>query len=152
MLRVSKLTDYATVVMGDLALHADGYHSAPDVAARTGIAPPTVAKVLKRLAHEGLLTSLRGPGGGYRLAGSAQSISVARIVRALEAPLGVTECGAGAGVCAQEKVCVIRPGWQRINQAVMSALESMTLADLTTPAGPARPPRLNPEPTLAASA
>lgn len=152
MLRVSKLTDYATVVMGDLALHADGYHSAPDVAARTGIAPPTVSKVLKRLAHEGLLTSLRGPGGGYRLTGSAQSITVARIVRAFEAPVGITECGAGAGVCAQELVCLIRPGWQRINQAVMSALEGMTLADLTAPAGPSRPPRNDREHTLAASA
>lgn len=130
MLRVSKLTDYATVVMGDLATYADGYHSAAEVAQRTGIALPTVSKVLKRLAHEGLLTSLRGQGGGYRLAREARRISVAQIVRSFEAPVGITECSAGAGVCAQESGCAIRPAWQRINEVVLGALERMTLAEL----------------------
>ena len=141
MLRVSKLTDYATVVMGDLARDAGHYHSAPDIAGRTGIALPTVSKVLKRLAHAGLVASARGAGGGYRLADAPRTISVGRVVRAFESSLGVTECGAGAGVCAQESGCAIRPGWQRINQAVLAALDGMTVADLLHPAhaAPVRP-------------
>lgn len=137
MLRVSKLADYATVVMGDLASHGGRHHSAAEIAARTGIALPTVSKVLKRLAHAGLVSSVRGHGGGYRLAQAAGAISVARIVRSIEAPVGITECGAAAGVCAQEAVCAIRPGWQRINRTILAVLESMTLADLAAP--PARP-------------
>jgi FeS assembly SUF system regulator len=137
MLRVSKLADYATVVMGDLATHAERHRSAAEIAARTGIALPTVSKVLKRLAHAGLVSSVRGHGGGYRLAHAARAITVAHIVRSIEAPVGITECGAGAGVCAQEAQCAIRPGWQRINRTILKVLENMTLADLTAPAGSA---------------
>lgn len=133
MLRVNKLADYATVVMGDLATHPERHHSAAEIAARTGVAAPTVSKVLKRLAHAGLVRSVRGHGGGYRLAHAAGAISVAHIVRSFESPVGITECAATAGVCAQEAVCAIRPGWQRINRTILAALEGMTLADLATP-------------------
>ena len=92
--------------------------------------------MLKRLAHAGLVASARGAGGGYRLVQAPRTISVGRVVRAFESSLGVTECGAGVGVCAQESGCAIRPGWQRINQAVLAALDGMTLAELTRPHSP----------------
>lgn len=133
MLRVSKLGDYATVVMGYLALHEERYHCATEVAARTGIAAPTVAKVLKRLLRGGLVRSVRGQGGGYRLARPATGISVADIVHALEGPLAVTECNLGPGICVQDSACAIRAGWRRINRAVAEALAGISLAELVRP-------------------
>jgi FeS assembly SUF system regulator len=134
MLRVSKLTDYATVVMGHLAA-ADSVQSAAEVAQGTGIALPTTSKVLKALVRAGLLRSTRGQGGGYALARPAEQISVAQIVRCFEGPVGLTECGSSAGVCEQESVCSIRGNWQRISQLVLAALEAMSLADMIRPAG-----------------
>lgn len=140
MLRVSKLTDYATVVMGHLAATADQVHSASEVAQATGIALPTTSKVLKALVRAGLLRSARGQGGGYILARPAEQISVAQIVRSFEGPVGLTECGSSEGLCVQESVCSIRSNWQRINQLVLAALEAMTLADMIRPAPtPIRP-------------
>lgn len=134
MLRVSKLTDYATVIMGHLAGAADRLHSAAEVAQGTGIALPTTSKVLKALVRAGLLRSLRGQGGGYELARPASEISVAQIVRSFEGAVGLTECGSSEGLCEQESICSIRGNWQRINQVVLAALESMTLAEMIRPA------------------
>ncbi|MGK2941829.1 MAG: SUF system Fe-S cluster assembly regulator [Immundisolibacter sp.] len=134
MLRVRKLTDYATVVMGHLAAASDTVHCASEVALCTGIALPTTSKVLKVLVRAGLLRSVRGQGGGYALARPAAEISVAQIVRSFEGPVGLTECGSGEGLCEQESVCSIRGNWQRINQMVLAALESMTLAEMIRPA------------------
>jgi FeS assembly SUF system regulator len=152
MLRVSKLTDYATVVMGHLALASDQVHSAAEVAHCTGIALPTTSKVLKALVRAGLLRSARGQGGGYSLARPAEQISVAQIVRSFEGPVGLTECGSSEGLCVQESVCSIRGNWQRINRLVLAALEAMSLADMIRPvAAPikpyTRPPAAQPEPT-----
>ena len=68
MLRVTKLTDYATVVLTVLARAADRIHSAAELAERSGVEAATVAKVLKLLAQAGLVESFRGASGGYRLA------------------------------------------------------------------------------------
>lgn len=157
MLRVSKLTDYATVVMGHLAA-ADSVQSAAELAQRTGIALPTTSKVLKALVRAGLLRSTRGQGGGYALARPAEQISVAQIVRCFEGPVGLTECGSGAdsgaSACEQEAVCSIRGNWQRISQLVLAALEAMSLADMIRPAAMpiqpfTRPRAAQPEPISA---
>ncbi len=158
MLRVSKLTDYATVVMGHLAAAADRVQSAAELAQGTGIALPTTSKVLKALVRAGLLRSTRGQGGGYMLARPAEQISVAQIVRCFEGPVGLTECGSGAdsgaGACEQEAVCSIRGNWQRISQVVLAALEAMSLADMIRPAATpikpyTRPRAAQPEPIRA---
>ena len=154
MLRVRKLTDYATVVMGHLAAAADRVQSAAELAQGTGIALPTTSKVLKALVRAGLLRSTRGQGGGYMLARPAEQISVAQIVRCFEGPVGLTECGSSAGLCEQESVCSIRGNWQRISQVVLAALEAMSLADMIRPAAMpikpyTRPRAAQPEPIRA---
>ena len=83
MLRMSKLADYGTVVMTAIAREPDRIHSAADVAVHTGLALPTVSKILKTLAHEGLLVSLRGAKGGYMLLRAPQEISVAEVIGAI---------------------------------------------------------------------
>ena len=133
MLRVSKLTDYATVVMTALCDGADRVHSAQDIAEKARLELPTVSKLLKQLAHADLVHSFRGVNGGYRLARAPARISIAEIVTAMEGPIGMTECSAHAGLCGHEPHCGVRVNWQRINQAIAQALESVTLADMIKP-------------------
>jgi len=130
MLRISKLTDYGTVVLAQLASETDGVCSATDVAQATGIAPPTVSKLLKSLARAGLVTSTRGANGGYRLARAPEAISAASVIDALEGPVSITECSTNDGHCDYEKVCNVGSAWQRINAAIRHALEDVSLVDL----------------------
>ena len=136
MLRVSKLTDYATVVMTCLAGAGDDVQSAQALAERAHLELPTVSKLLKQLAYAGLVVSARGINGGYRLAREPRSITIADIVTAMEGPIGMTECSAHAGSCGHEPHCGVRVNWRRISQAIAAALESVTLADMVKP-----PPR-----------
>ena len=133
MLRVSKLTDYATVVLTCLAA-GDDMMSAQALAERARLELPTVSKLLKQLAQAGLVASTRGINGGYRLVRAPERISIADIVTAMEGPIGMTECSAHAGMCGHEPHCGVRVNWQRINQAIAGALESVTLADMVKPA------------------
>jgi FeS assembly SUF system regulator len=150
MLRMSKLTDYATVVMTYLARHSGRIHAANEIAAEVHLASPTVTKVLKMLAREGLLMSQRGTKGGYSLAREATRISIAEIIQAMEGPIGLTECGSSPGLCTQESSCSIRGNWQIINEAVLQALGTVSLAQLAVPPQPVRlnlsPPWHRPEP------
>jgi Rrf2 family protein len=92
-----------------------------------------VAKVLKTLGRSGLVASIRGANGGYRLADDPRNISVAAIVQAMEGPIALTECGLEPGLCSHESECSLRGNWQRIGQAVEGALAQLSLADLAEP-------------------
>jgi FeS assembly SUF system regulator len=132
MLRVSKLTDYATVVMTCLAA-GDGVMSAQALAERARLELPTVSKLLKQLAQAELVASTRGINGGYRLARAPDRITIADVVTAMEGPIGMTECSAHAGLCGHEPHCGVRVNWQRISQAIAGALASVTIADMLHP-------------------
>ncbi len=140
MLRISKLTDYGTVLLADLACSSDVVRSAAELAQSTGIALPTASKLLKSLARNGLVTSTRGANGGYRLARSADAISAADIIDALEGPVSITECSASDSHCDIEDVCNVGSAWQRINVAIRRALEDVSLVDLQRTSSPV--PRL----------
>lgn len=134
MLRLSKMNDYAVVVLGHMTLRPGAVLTAPDVAEQVGLPASTVSQVLKRLAHAGLVASHRGAHGGYSLGRSPSDISVADLVEALEGPVALTACVDGAeGNCGVEAVCPMRGGWDRVNAAIRAALESVTLADMVTP-------------------
>jgi FeS assembly SUF system regulator len=131
VLRISKLTDYGTVVLAHLAGAAGAVRSAADVAEATGIGVPTVSKLLKSLGRAGLVTSTRGANGGYQLSRPAHDISAAEIIDALEGPVSITECSASDSHCDYESVCNVGGSWQRINVAIRRALEDVNLLDLT---------------------
>lgn len=133
MLRVTKLTDYATVVLTVLAARPGAVLSAPDLAELAGLEVPTVAKVLKPLAQAGLVDGFRGANGGYRLARDAEAISLVEIVEAMEGPLGMTECSLHSGQCGIEHSCGVRANWRRINDVVADALREVTLAQMLGP-------------------
>jgi len=130
VLRISRLTDYGTLVLANLPSDENQLLSASDVAATTGIALPTVSKLLKLLAKAKLVTSTRGSQGGYRLARDAAQISAASIIDALEGPVSITECSASDSHCDFESVCNVGNAWQRINVAIRRALEDVNLTDL----------------------
>ena len=145
MLRISKLTDYGTVVMMHLARSPEQAFSAADLAQRLGLALPITSKVLKALSRHALLTSRRGAHGGYTLSRPATAIAMADIIDALEGqPFGITECSAGAGLCEREIACQTRPNWQRINSVLRRALEDVSLADFMHPPGASPMPVIHP--------
>lgn len=134
MLRISRLTDYATVVMSCMAARPDNVLSSAEIAQCTSLEAPTVSKLMKSLGRAGLVMSYRGASGGYQLARPAADINVAEIVEALEGPLGMTECAVAAGQCELEAICNVRGNWQVINRTVANALKAMSLADMQRPA------------------
>lgn len=136
MLRISKLTDYGTVVMVALAKKAQEMCSARDLAEMTHLALPTVSKLLKRLTAAGLLISTRGVMGGYQLQRPASEISVADIIYALDEQRGLTECSMSHHSCSLNHVCHIQQNWRAISSAIESALESVSLEALAMPTLP----------------
>lgn len=134
MLRISKITDYGTLIMTHMAGQPERLYSTAELADSLGLGLPTVSKVLKALGRHELVSSLRGAHGGYRLARAADAITVADIIDALEEqPFGLTECSATSGVCGLENGCRIRVNWMRINIVVRHALEDISLADMVGP-------------------
>ena len=133
MLRISKLADYATVVMVYLVHHQDKLCNARDIAIHTHLSMPTVSKILKQLTVADLLVSVRGVSGGYRLSRMPESISVADILFALDEQRGIIECHMKPDDCSLGKVCGIQRNWRMISQAIESALTSVSLATLATP-------------------
>src|ERR1041384_7433513 len=133
MLKLSKLADYATVLMTAIAADPDRVHNGQELATRTHVPAPTVAKLLKTLARGGLLESTRGAHGGYKLARPPEKLTVAEIIRALEGPIAVTECSHHHGGCSIEAHCGTRANWRLINTAIRNALEAVTLAQMVLP-------------------
>ena len=144
MIRLSKLADYGIVMMTHMARDAGRQRTAPEIAAQSHLPLPMASKILKGLAHAGLLVSHRGAKGGYNLARPAHRISVADVIVALEGPIALTACiEHGPGECDIEALCPARANWQRINRAIREALEGITLMEMaqTVPAGFAAPVR-----------
>lgn len=139
VLRISKLSDYGTIMLAYMAEQPRDLHSAAELAEALQLGPATVSKILKALAKQALLTAHRGANGGYALARAPEEISLAEVIDALEEqPFGLTECSSQEGNCAQEVSCVMRANWMRINDIVRQALEGVTLADMIRPPAPKR--------------
>jgi FeS assembly SUF system regulator len=144
LIRLSKLADYGIVMMTHMARDAGRQQTAPEIAAQSHLPLPMASKILKGLAHAGLLVSYRGAKGGYSLARPPHRISVADVIVALEGPIALTACiEHGPGECDIEALCPARANWQRINRAIREALEGITLLEMaqTVPAAFAAPMR-----------
>lgn len=134
MLRISRLTDYGTMILVHLAGRGGKLCSASDVAAGTHVALPTVQKVLKLLTRSGLVVSARGAEGGYCLGRPATEITAANILDVLDGPVAITKCSHEDSQCELEALCQVGGAWQKINRAIRSALDDISLADLARPA------------------
>ena len=135
MLRVSKLTDYAVVVL--VRLSADGpcgaapVQTSPAISAATGVPEPTVAKVLKALSTAGIVVSQRGARGGYRLRRTLREISVADVIAAIDGPIALTACVDGSvGGCDVRDMCAVKGRWDLVNDAIRQSLTAITLSEM----------------------
>lgn len=130
MLRVSKLTDYAVVVLARLS--GDGaMQTSPALAHLTGVPEPTVAKVLKALGAAGMVASQRGARGGYRLMRPLETISVADVIAAVDGPIALTACVDGSlNGCDVSSLCALKGRWDLVNDSIRQALAGITLAEM----------------------
>jgi len=133
MIILSKLADYGVIVASHLAADPDRQETAAVIAAATRLPPATVAKLLKALAHAGLVSATRGAAGGYRLARLPAAISVAEVVAAIDGDIGMTQCSVHAEDCDRTNYCPTRPHWAAINRAVGAALSAVSLDEMIGP-------------------
>lgn len=139
MIRVSKLTDYAIVLLAHLS-RTDHTLTAQELASRSSVPLPTVSKLCKELSKAGLVISHRGRKGGYGLARAADRITVAEIVEALEGPIALTECSQGIQICELEATCVAKASWDPVSRAIHGALSNLPLSAIAHRHAPADPP------------
>jgi FeS assembly SUF system regulator len=137
---MTRLTDYGIMLLAYFAQDPEQKtHNSRDISLAAHLPLPTVNKILKALTRKGLLLSHRGVKGGYSLARSPEEITVADIITATEGPVALTVCTASApGTCAQEDSCPVHNNWLKINNAIRTALQSVSLSEMARPM-PARP-------------
>jgi FeS assembly SUF system regulator len=134
MFRLSRLTDYAVVVMTQLARTPGTVVTATELAEQVGLPAPTTAKVLKLLARQKLVRSQRGVSGGYAASRGADAITLTEVITAIDGPVALTACVDGVvGHCTVEDVCPVRGRWDRVNLAIKTALDEISLADMSAP-------------------
>jgi FeS assembly SUF system regulator len=133
MIKLSRLTDYAIVLLTQMVLEGKGVYAASTLAEKTHLPLPTTSKVLKQLTKVGVLSAQRGAAGGYTLVREPADITVATLIEAMDGPLSITDCAGfleKQGCCEIQPTCPVRGNWRVVNVAIRSALEAITLAEM----------------------
>ncbi len=133
MLRVSRLTDYALVLLTQLAQNSAEAVSAQTLATDTRLHVPMASKALKALSRAGWVESQRGQQGGYRLSRPATDIRILEVVELFEGPIALAPCQTRDGDCELQQSCQMRPHWHLINSRLRGELEKLTVAELAQP-------------------
>jgi len=129
-MRLTTKGRFAVTAMVDLAMRQTrGPVTLAAISERQHISLSYLEQLFGRLRRRKLVSSVRGPGGGYRLALPMQSVSVADIVIAVDEPLDATQCG-GKENCADDKRCMTHDLWATLNKKMHEYLSSVSLADL----------------------
>lgn len=132
MLRISKLSDYGILLLGQIAKEDPSkLFTARDLAKSTGLPLPTVGKLLKLFSKGNFLSSHRGVNGGYKLARASNEIRVSDILTLIEGPVGLTDCSHDHSNCDLQTNCPVTGHWKKINSVVSQALDHLTLADMS---------------------
>ncbi len=129
MLKISRLADYAVIIMCALAERRE-YASATEMATATKVTKTTVSKILKILARGSLIQAVRGSNGGYALLKQPADISLAAVITAMDGPIALTECNSIKQNCSKLSCCEARPHWQFINKVIAEVLSQYTLEDM----------------------
>lgn len=141
MTLLSRKADYALIILQYLHAHTNG--NARTIAEKFGLSRSFVANILKELGTKGFVSSTRGVKGGYGLARSSATITLAELLEAVEEGFKLTVCNdhTPAGACEVEHVCPVKAPMTEIHRRIMDVLRAVTLADVFAPA-PAVPPAL----------
>ena len=130
MIKVNRLTDYATLIICEMATNKSDIISAKSLSEKTKISETTVIKLLKMLCKKGLLASHRGISGGYELIKKIDEINILNVVEAIEGDISLTLCGKNSlETCEYNTDCKVKHGWNKINNLFMLALQSFAIKD-----------------------
>lgn len=130
MLKLTKKADYGLIALRHLA-SARRAASAKDIADTYGIPLPLLAKILQKLARQGLLVSEQGTHGGYRLARHASDITTLEVIRAIDGPILLTQCFTEHAHCDQSPRCPVREPLRKVHEGILRLLSSITISDLS---------------------
>jgi Rrf2 family protein len=136
MLKLTKKADYGLIALKHLATPRTGSASAKEIADRYHIPLPLLSKVLQQLSKSGLLLSVQGTNGGYRLAKEPRRITVLEVVRTIDGPIILTSCFTEHKECDQSSQCTVREPLRRVHESILSLLDSISIADLLDEAEP----------------
>ena len=129
-MRLTTKGRYAVTALLDLAIHAnEGPVNLADISQRQGISLSYLEQLFAKLRRSELVSSVRGPGGGYRLGKKAQAIRIAQIIDAVNESVDATKCK-GQGNCQQGETCLTHHLWQDLSEQIHDFLSSISLADL----------------------
>ena len=132
MLKLSKKADYGLIALKHLAMHGrEGAASASDIAEVYGISATLMAKVLQKLARNGLVAARHGSSGGYTLAREASRITALDVITAIDGPLFITSCVTHRGQCDQSSTCTVREPLRRVNDSILEVLNKVTISQMT---------------------
>lgn len=121
---------YAVTAMLDVAIHAaTGPVSLSDISERQGISLSYLEQLFSRLRKHGLVNSIRGPGGGYRLGRCSAQIAVADVISAVDESVNATKCG-GKGDCQSGSQCLTHNLWEGLSNRIEEFLQGITLSEL----------------------
>lgn len=131
-MKLSTKGRYGLRALIDLALYSDKEAvSIQSISNRQNISDSYLEQLMRKLKKEGLVCSMRGAQGGYRLARPAKEISVGDVLRALEGSIEAVSCGEGKNQhCQGEDLCVARYVWQEINKSIQETVDSIMLSQL----------------------
>ncbi len=131
MLRLTKKADYGLIALRHLALSRSRQSaSAKEIAETYSIPLPLLSKVLQKLVRQGLLVSLPGTNGGYKLARDPERISALEVIRSIDGPVILTRCFSAAGDCDHSGRCSVREPLRRIHEGILQLLESISISEL----------------------
>jgi FeS assembly SUF system regulator len=131
VLKLSKKADYGLIALRHLAVHYDGgSFSASDIAEAYGISSTLMAKILQKLAREGLVVARYGSTGGYQLNRHPSNITILEAIRAVEGPLFITSCVTSHGECSQSIKCTIRQPLRRVNESILEVFRKVTISQM----------------------
>ncbi|MCX7628238.1 MAG: Fe-S cluster assembly transcriptional regulator IscR [Methylophilaceae bacterium] len=129
-MRLTTKGRFAVTAMLDLALNEMGRPvTLSAISERQGISLSYLEQLFSRLRNKGLVKSVRGPGGGYRLGKEPKAISVSDIIRAVDEQIDATQCG-GNENCQDDHRCMTHDLWTALNYKILEYLESVSLAQL----------------------
>jgi len=133
-MRLTSKGRYAVMAMADLALHGGGQRAVPlqEVARRQEISLSYLEQLFARMRRAGLVSGVRGPGGGYRLARPADLVTIAQIIAAVDEPIKATRCEEGSlkSCTGRNGRCIAHGLWQQMGDRIQAFLESVSLTDV----------------------
>lgn len=131
MIKLSKMTDYAVVILAEMTAQGDELLNVSGLAVKTGLSEPTVSKILKLLNKHAIVESKRGANGGYLLVKKPNEIDMASIITALDGPIALTACVEQSKQCCDRASnCSMKGQWNPVNIAMQKALEEVSLAQM----------------------